>query len=172
MIKIFRYGHRIKRDERATTHVCLAARALGADEVIISGDRDMGVIESIEKISARWGGDFKTSFCESPVSELKKLKKDNFIVQLTMYGEPIQKMEGRLRQIKDMVVIVGSQKVPPQIYNMADANIAVTNQPHSEIAALAVFLDRYFEGQELEKKFDGKVKIKPALRGKSVVTCE
>ncbi len=172
MIKIFRYGHRIKRDERATTHVCLAARALGADEVIISGDRDTGVVESVEKITARWGGNFKASFCDSPVAELKKLKKDNFIVQLTMYGEPIQEMETELRKMRNLVVIVGSQKVPPQIYNLADANVAVTSQPHSEIAALAVFLDRYFEGRELEKKFHGKVRIKPSLKGKSVVTCE
>ncbi len=172
MIKIFRYGHRIKRDERATTHVCLAARALGADEVIISGDKDDGVIRSVERITEKWGGEFKARFCETPLSEIKKLKKDYCVVQLTMYGEPIQKIESKIRGMKDLVIIVGSQKVPPSIYNLADANIAVTNQPHSEIAALAIFLDRYFEGRELENVFEGKVRITPSLRGKSVVTCE
>ncbi|HQT44665.1 MAG TPA: tRNA (cytidine(56)-2'-O)-methyltransferase, partial [Candidatus Micrarchaeota archaeon] len=86
--------------------------------------------------------------------------------------EPIQKIEAELRKKNNLVVIVGSQKVPPNIYNLADANVSVTSQPHSEIAALAVFLDRYFEGRELGKKFDGKISIKPGIRGKSVVTCE
>jgi tRNA (cytidine56-2'-O)-methyltransferase len=31
-VKVLRLGHRKKRDVRLTTHICLAARALGADE--------------------------------------------------------------------------------------------------------------------------------------------
>ena len=48
-------------------------------------------------------------------------------------------------------------------------NIAVGNQPHSEIAALAIFLDRFFQGKELTQSFDNaKMKIIPSSRGKSV----
>jgi tRNA (cytidine56-2'-O)-methyltransferase len=55
------------------------------------------------------------------------------------------------------------------MYQLADWNVAVGNQPHSEVAALAVFLDRLFEGQELTKEFDGGLKILPSPRGKHVV---
>ncbi|TMI35687.1 tRNA (cytidine(56)-2'-O)-methyltransferase, partial [Candidatus Bathyarchaeota archaeon] len=42
---ILRIGHRVYRDSRVTTHVCLTARALGADGVIIA-DREDKVVES------------------------------------------------------------------------------------------------------------------------------
>jgi len=47
----------------------------------------------------------------------------------------------------------------------------VGNQPHSECSSLAVFLDRFFEGQELSKDFvdNAKMKIVPQIRGKKVV---
>jgi len=41
----------------------------------------------------------------------------------------------------------------------ANYNVAVTNQPHSEIAALSVFLDHLQRGQELKADFEGKMKI-------------
>jgi tRNA (cytidine56-2'-O)-methyltransferase len=49
--------------------------------------------------------------------------------------------------------------------------VSVGNQPHSECSALAIFLDRYFEGKELERDFDGaKIKIVPKERGKAIKT--
>jgi len=44
--------------------------------------------------------------------------------------------------------------------------------PHSEIAALAVFMDRYGEGKELERKWGGKIEITPSKVGKSVKMCK
>ena len=73
---------------------------------------------------------------------------------------------------KDVLVIVGSQKVPREFFSkkVSDFNVAVGNQPHSECASLAVFLDRYFEGKELTKNFENaKLKIIPSSRGKKVV---
>ena len=65
------------------------------------------------------------------------------------------------------MVVVGGEKVPPEIYQSADWNVAVANQPHSEVAALAIFLDRYFQGKQLDKKFQkAKIKIIPQERGK------
>ena len=61
------------------------------------------------------------------------------------------------------------QKVPAEAYELADFNLGVTNQPHSEIAALAIFLDRYQKGKELERVWDGPNKITPKKRGKDVV---
>jgi tRNA (cytidine56-2'-O)-methyltransferase len=48
-------------------------------------------------------------------------------------------------------------------------NIAVGNQPHSEIAALAIFLDRFFQGKELIATFqNAKMSIIPTSHGKRV----
>ncbi|MEM1521912.1 MAG: hypothetical protein QXU69_02740 [Thermofilaceae archaeon] len=43
------------------------------------------------------------------------------------------------------------------------------NQPHSEVGALAVFLDRFFGGAELLKEYlDAKIRIIPSPRSKIV----
>ena len=36
MITVLRLGHRVSRDKRTTTHVALAARAFGADKMLVS----------------------------------------------------------------------------------------------------------------------------------------
>ena len=67
-------------------------------------------------------------------------------------------------------MIVGSEKVPAEVYQLADYNIGITNQPHSEIAALSVFLHEYFKGKEFGKKFKkSQIKIVPQERGKKVL---
>jgi len=53
-------------------------------------------------------------------------------------------------------------------YLMADYNIAIANQPHSEVSALAIFLDRYYKGKELSKTYEAKMNIIPMDHGKSV----
>ncbi|MCL2143761.1 MAG: tRNA (cytidine(56)-2'-O)-methyltransferase, partial [Methanomassiliicoccaceae archaeon] len=45
-----------------------------------------------------------------------------------------------------MLVIVGAEKVPPEVYERSDHNISVGNQPHSEIAALSIFLYEVTQG--------------------------
>lgn len=51
-----------------------------------------------------------------------------------------------------------------------DYNIAIGNQPHSEVAALAIFLDRIYKGRELYMEFgDAKIKILPQNVGKKVI---
>jgi len=66
------------------------------------------------------------------------------------------------------LIIVGAEKVPPYFYEVADFNVSVTNQPHSEVAALALFLDRYTKGAWQKKKFDGNIEIIPSNKGKKV----
>ena len=69
------------------------------------------------------------------------------------------------------LLVVGAEKVPREIYNIANYNVAVGSQPHSEVAALAVFLDRLFMGEELNSTFvKAKIRIKPSSRGKKVET--
>jgi tRNA (cytidine56-2'-O)-methyltransferase len=66
---------------------------------------------------------------------------------------------------------VGSQKVEREVYERADWNVAVTGQPHSEIAALAVLLDRVQGGEELSRKFRKADRaIVPQERGKRVIS--
>ena len=96
------------------------------------------------------------------------------VVHLTVYGENIETSNvlKRIRATeKDILVIVGSRKVPKDFFSrlISDFNVAIGNQPHSECSSLAVFLDRFFKGKELSKKFEGaKVEIIPKTYGKSV----
>jgi hypothetical protein len=93
-----------------------------------------------------------------------------------VYGENIETSDilKRIRNTrKDLLILVGSRKVPSDFYSeeVSDFNVAVGNQPHSEIAALAVFLDRLFEGRELLRKFRGAaLEVLPAKRGKRVIS--
>ena len=172
---ILRYGHRCMRDARASTHVALAARALGASGIVFEGDEDEALMERLQKIAGEWGGRFEIRYTKNWIGEIEKFKKEGgMLVHLTMYGLPIVDCVGAVRaHPKNVMVIVGSQKVPPEAYEMADFNIAVTNQPHSEIAALAVFLDQYFKGEELAREFEGAMKkVRPSKCGKNVVLCK
>ena len=174
MIVVVRCGHRSRRDERVTTHVCLVARAFGAERIIIEGSRDNAVLKVVQDVVERWGGTFKIDFTSSWKKTIKELKQKKFvIVHLTMYGVPINDIESKIKKHRKIAVVVGSQKVSPELYNISDYNISITNQPHSEIAALAVFLDRYFGGKEIKKRFkNAKIEIVPQKKGKKVVKKE
>lgn len=165
-IKVFRLGHRPNRDNRLTTHVGLVARALGADGIVLDKN-DEKVERSIIDVKNRFGGEFSFE-----VNENWRKYIDNWrgkVIHLSMYGEKIQDVEDSLREKEDDVLIVlGSEKVPGEVYKKADFNVAVTNQPHSEVAALAILLDRLHNGKELEKEFDGSIKIIPSEESKIV----
>jgi len=169
-ICVLRIGHRIGRDQRITTHVFLVARAFGAEEGILCGDEDDSVLRGIARVSDLWGGKFGVKYEKSWKSFLKKRKDDGWkVAHLTMYGEEMVNFEKVKKENGNCVVVVGAGKVPTELYHMADLNLSVTNQPHSEVAALAIFLDRYFGGKEMLKKFDGKLQITPNTCGKVVV---
>jgi tRNA (cytidine56-2'-O)-methyltransferase len=167
-LKVIRYGHRAERDKRITTHCCLVSRAFGADEIIILGDADPKLRETIKKINSNWGGDFSLRFGRGWRKECEKLSAEGYkLVHLTMYGIPVDKVAGKIRKHKKVALFVGSRKVPPEIYSVADYNVAVTSQPHSEVSALAIFMDRFFAGKEMGRVFEGaKIKLSPRLHGK------
>jgi len=85
-----------------------------------------------------------------------------------MYGINLPDIIDKIREFKDILLIVGSEKVPGEVYDLCDVQIAVSNQPHSEVAALAVFLDWYHKGKELDEEFSGKIKIIPKIKGKEI----
>jgi tRNA (cytidine56-2'-O)-methyltransferase len=149
-VSVLRLGHRRIRDQRVTTHVCLVARAFGAEGIFVSGEGDAGLLESIGKIAKKWGGKFWIERCESPVKIIREWKaKGGKVVHLTMYGEPLLEYVDALQKEQKLLIIVGAEKVPPEIYKLSDYNLAVTFEPHSEVAALAIALDRCFGGAEL-----------------------
>jgi tRNA (cytidine56-2'-O)-methyltransferase len=175
-IVVLRWGHRPSRDARLTTHVALTARALGASGIILSDVNDRKIKETVENVTESWGGEF---WFEMGISWKKAVQswkvQGGLVVHLTAYGENIETSEV-LKQIKasgkSILVVVGSQKVPSEFFSqvVSDFNVAIGNQPHSECASLAVFLDRFFHGKELAKTFkNGKIRIVPQKRGKTIV---
>lgn len=170
VIVVLRLGHRIVRDKRITTHVALSARALGATGIILSGEKDSEIIESVNDVTKRWGGEFFCEYRRDWKGAIKEFREKGFkIVHLTFYGIPLQQRINKLRE-KNILVIVGGEKVPRVVYELADYNLSVTNQPHSEISALAIFLHEYFNGQELFKSFENaRLKIVPQEKGKKVL---
>ena len=167
MITVLRLGHRIGRDKRITTHVALVARAFGADNIIISA-KDQQIESNIGSICKRFGGNFKI---ETGLDHKKIIKQWNGnIVHLTMYGETLNKSINAIDKKKNLLIIVGAEKVPPEIYEMADFNVSIGNQPHSEVASLALFLDRYNGGKWQEKQFNGKIEILPDNTRKNVIS--
>jgi len=176
-VVVLRLGHREGRDKRISTHVGLVARAFGADGIIYVGEVEEGVLESIRKVVDNWGGPFFVKKAGSYRKVIKDWKeKGGVVVHLTMYGVNIEGSDvlERIKRVgRDVLVIVGARKVPGDVYELADFNVAIGNQPHSEVAALAVFLDRLFEGRELMRQFIGaKISIIPCKRGKRVVRVE
>jgi len=176
---VLRWGHRPQRDVRLTTHVALTARALCASGFILSDVEDSNIEQTVRKITTRWGGNFKFQMGTSWKTAVQNWRiRGGIVVHLTAYGENIQTSDvlNRIKSLqKDILVIVGSQKVPGDFYHseVSDFNVSVGNQPHSECSALAIFLDRLFEGQELAREFNNaKIKIVPKKRGKEIKSNE
>ncbi len=168
-ITILRLGHRHYRDQRLTTHICLTARALGAKKVILSGEKDEKIIESVKDIKERWGGDFEIEYQKNFRKAIKNFKGKK--LHLTMYGLPVQDKIKEIKTQKDLLIILGSEKVPGDIYHIADYNISVGSQPHSEVAALAILMHEYYDGQELNLNFKNpKIKLNPCKAGKDIRT--
>ena len=169
-IEVLRIGTRLVRDDRVTTHVTLVSRAFGASKIYMY-DANPEIKETIEKVNKMWGSDFKVEIIENWKDVIKSKKKDLFkIVHLTMYGENINDVQDQVRDEEKILIVVGAEKVPREAYDMADYNIAIGNQPHSEISALAILMDRILQGQHLQKKYSGgEREIIPTKKGKNVI---
>lgn len=198
MIAVLRLGERPQRDQRINTHLALVARAFGASKLIMFF-RDPSLITSMNSIQNRFGGSFSIEV-QNTAGWRKILKNwKGIIVHLTMYGMRLDSGIEKLRDMilslsntsteledndhdnslpdnrksedpSDVIVVIGGEKVPAEVYQLANFNISVGNQPHSEVAALAVFLDRLNRGEELHKQFpEHRLRIIPQERGKKMV---
>lgn len=165
MITVLRLGHRPARDKRVTTHVALTARAFGAEQILVS-TKDSTLERTVRAVVRRFGGSFRI---ETGVPWRRVVKEwEGPKVHLTMYGLPLDDILPSIPK-EDLLVILGAEKVPAEVFRLADFNVAVGNQPHSEVAALAVFLDRLLAGSGLRRPFRGRLRIKPTPRGKLVI---
>ena len=166
---VLRLGHRPGRDDRMTTHVALTARALGADRVVLPANAT-DAVETARDVTDRFGGPFHVETSDELLGLIRGW--EGSIAHLTMYGERVQDVEAEIKERhagEPLLVALGAEKVPFEVYDHADWNVGVTNQPHSEVAALAVFLDRLFEGRELDREWeDANREVVPRATGKQV----
>lgn len=168
-IVVMRLGHRPERDKRITTHVGLVARAFGSKGMLLAS-KDTGIKESLDDVTARWGGTF---FLKNDINWKREIKdwknSGGKVCHLSMYGLNLSDISHEIKTANKLMIVVGAEKVPPEIYELADWNVAVGNQPHSEVAALAVTLDRILDTDPLKHDFSNpKLEIKPMPIGKKV----
>ncbi|MDR0791342.1 MAG: tRNA (cytidine(56)-2'-O)-methyltransferase [Methanomassiliicoccaceae archaeon] len=165
-IWIMRIGHRPQRDKRVTTHVALSARALGAKGIYVDTS-DRILEDNVKSVCERFGGDFDIRTGIKWKDAVKDF--DGIVIHLTMYGQRMDEALAKIPSDRNIMLIVGAEKVPPEIYERADLNVSVGTQPHSEIAALAIFLDRLTNGKALYEDRKGDLTVIPNERGKTVV---
>jgi tRNA (cytidine56-2'-O)-methyltransferase len=167
-ITVLRLGHRPHRDKRLSTHLVLCARALGANKVIYSGDEDPRLEEGVLDTVERWGGEFNIEYDPNWRGVVKNWTGN--IVHLTMYGIPVEEAAPMISETEEpLLVVVGGPKVPRDIYEYATWNVSVTNQPHSEVSALAIFMLLLQGDDALKHEFaGGSIRITPSERSKDV----
>jgi tRNA (cytidine56-2'-O)-methyltransferase len=136
-VAVLRVGHRPGRDPRLTTHLALAARAFGAERMWLHPP-DPDLSSRLDQVVRAWGGEFAVA----PAPDWRRIVRefDGTVAHLTMYGLPLARVLPRLRRAKRLLIVVGGAKVPADLYRLAGVNVAVGHEPHSEVAAVAVFL--------------------------------
>ena len=169
MIEVLQIGQRLVRDDRVATHIVLVARAFNTSKIYMY-ENNHDIKNTMQKINSTWGGNFEVEFIKDWKKLIKDKRKSYKIIHLTMYGENINCVYYKIKKHNNIFIIIGSSKVPREIYNIADYNVAIGNQPHSEISALAVFLDRIQRGKQFLRRFhNAKIEIIPDKNGKNII---
>lgn len=153
--------------------IFLTARALGAAEVIFTGEKETRIAKYASDLEREWGGTFKVSFNKDYRKILAEANKYK-TVYLTRYGTPLNKIIYSLKTYKNIMLIVSSVKASTQaLHEIADFNVSVTDQPHCSAAAIAIFLHEFYEGRELAVHFkNSKYKVVPNEHGINVEMIE
>lgn len=139
--------------------------------MIIADHRDKEVEARVMEMVDRFGGNFQIETgrpWKRVVSDWKT--GGGLVVHLTAYGLPLPEVIGNIRESdRNVLVVVGSEKMPGEMFRLADWNVSVTSQPMSEIAALAVFLDWFHQHSQLDQEFArAKIRIIPSRDGKKI----
>ena len=171
IVNVLRLGYRVGRDPRITTHLGLVARAFGAQNFLVSGDEDKKMFESIKSVNTNFGGNMETGYVEKPIKWMRDfVKNGGALVHLTMYGLPYKDVIPEIPIDKPLGIVVGGPKVPAEVFQISDFNVAIGNQPHSEVAALGLFMERLMDSVGYNDAFsDAKFTIIPDSEGKNVV---
>lgn len=170
-INVLRLDHRLKRDSRITTHVCLTSRAFGASKIYLSGEKDEKLMKNVKDVANRWGGSFELEYKKNPMNLIDEWKNNKGeVIHLTMYGSQVQNViEDIKKSDKDKLIVVGGSRVPTKVYKNANWNVSITNQPHSEVSSLAVFQHMLMDGKEFDLNFDDAIfEVVPTSEGKKV----
>jgi len=178
-LHVLRLGHRRERDKRITSHLGLTARAFGADSFVLSGEEDPNVLETLQSVSEKFGGDFNAQYEAKPMGWLKRFaQKDagdgapGVAIHLTMYGLPWKEAIPTIPRDRPIAIVVGGAKVPGEVFGICQYNIAIGNQPHSEVAALAVFLQSWLPDGADASNFPGGMTVVPMESGKQILSSE
>ncbi len=163
---ILRIGHRLERDKRISTHVALTARAFGATGITLHRP-DSRVVSSVEDVVQRFGGDFHIATTSHP----RAVARDwcGKVVHLTMFGTPLAETAPLLRHERELLIIVGAERVPRWAFDIADWNVAIGSQPHSEVAALAILLAE-LNPRWAQPYLDGKLQAIPDTQRRQLAT--
>ena len=173
---VLRLGYRKGRDPRITTHLALVSRALGGTRFLLAGDEDNDLFENVGSVNERFGGEMSCEHITGSMGWLKRFVEEDagdgmpgVAIHLTMYGQPYREVIPQIRRDRPVVLIVGGAKVPGDVFKYSQYNVAVGNQPHTEVAALALFMEAWFGDGGTERHFpDARLVIEPSARGKSV----
>ena len=176
-IAVLRLGHRKGRDPRITTHLALVARAFGADEFYLAGDEDAEMFATLSAVGERFGAPLEMAHVKSPMAFIKRWTQSDAgdgdagtAAHLTMYGEKFRDAIPTIPRQRPLLVVVGGTKVPAEVFEYCQFNIAIGNQPHSEVAALALFLDEWGGNIDISESFKGgRLEIVPSKDGKVVI---
>ncbi len=170
-VTVLRLGHRTGRDPRISTHLGLTSRVYGAREFVLAGDEDSSLLQGLIDVSERFGGDMVARHEPRPLGFVRKFVKDGGVaVHMTMYGLPYQEACVDIRETDGpLLIVVGGAKVPREYFEECQFNVAIGNQPHSEVAALAGFLERLNDGVAPPEVFSGgQIEVFPSESGKDV----
>jgi tRNA (cytidine56-2'-O)-methyltransferase len=139
--------------------------------VYVSDAHDSQLEETVRRVIDDFGGTFAVETGVHWRSTISQWKKSNGeVIHLTAYGRPLPTIIDEIKHSKrDKLVVVGSEKMPGEVFHLADWNVAVTNQPISEVSALGIFLDWLFSHRLREEFLNGRIKIIPSERGKRIV---
>ena len=170
-IAILRIGHRPQRDQRVTTHVGLTARAMGCSGMFLAS-KDKGIVQSIADVQDRFGGGFFVTDDISWKSCIKEWQgSGGIVVHLTMFGLNLPDIGVEIsHRPEKILIVIGAEKVPGEVYELADYNLAISNQPHSEISSLAILLYYLYGNEGLIREFSGALlRVIPCAHGKHVI---
>ena len=125
IIEVARLGERLVRDDRVTTHAALVSRAFGASRIYMS-EASEDIQETVTGVNRTWGGSFEVVLEENLRGVIRSKKAGSYgVVHLTMYGQDLNEALPPIRRLDRVLVVIGASKVPREIYELADYNVAV-----------------------------------------------